>query len=112
MNWQVTTPTKSNALIIPEEALFNSCANIWLPPPKLSISQWADKSRILSSEACATPGAWRTSRAEYQREIMNALSNPFTERVIMMTSAQIGKTELLLNTIGYFADQQDRKSVV
>ena len=106
MNWQVTTPTKSNALIIPEEALFNSCANIWLPPPKLSISQWADKSRILSSEACATPGAWRTSRAEYQREIMNALSNPFTERVIMMTSAQIGKTELLLNTIGYFADQQ------
>ena len=40
-----------------------------------------------------------TSRAEYQREIMNAVSDPLTERVVVMTAAQVGKTEILLNTM-------------
>ncbi|GHS90858.1 hypothetical protein AGMMS49957_17540 [Synergistales bacterium] len=46
------------------------------------------------------------ARAPYQREIMDAISNPFTERVVMMTASQIGKTELLLNVIGYHVDQE------
>ena len=89
-----------------EQQLFNEYSSVWLPPPKLDVANWADTQRRLSSESSATPGIWRTSRAEYQREIMNALSNSLTERVIVMTAAQIGKTELLLNTIGYFVDQQ------
>ena len=76
------------------------------PPPDLTISEWADAERKIPPEASAEPGQWRTSRAEYQREIMNAISNPFTERVIVMTAAQVGKTEILLNTIGYFIDQE------
>ena len=82
-----------------EQQLFNEYSSVWLPPPKLDVANWADTQRRLSSESSATPGIWRTSRAEYQREIMNALSNSLTERVIVMTAAQIGKTELLLNTI-------------
>ena len=89
-----------------EEKLFADYASIWLPPPKLNISQWADDFRRIPPEASAEPGVWRTSRAEYQREIMNALSNPLTERVIVMSAAQIGKTELSLNAIGYYVDQQ------
>ena len=88
------------------QQLLSSHSNIWLPPPDLTISEWADKFRRISSEASAEPGQWRTSRAEYQREIMNAISNPLVERVIVMTSAQVGKTEILLNTIGYFIDQE------
>ena len=89
-----------------EEKIFAEYASVWLPPPKLNISQWADKERRLSRESSAEPGMWRTSRAEYQREIMNALSDPLTERVVMMTAAQIGKSEIALNIVGYFADQQ------
>ena len=80
--------------------------NLWLPPPDLTVSQWADDFRRIPPEASAEPGTWRTSRAEYQREIMNAISDPLIERVVMMTSAQIGKTEILLNTIGFFIDQE------
>lgn len=74
------------------------------PPPKLKVSEWADAERRLSSEASAEPGRWRTDRAPYQREILNAVNDPSVEMVVVMSSAQVGKTELLLNTIGYFVD--------
>ena len=80
--------------------------NIFYPPPDFTISEWADAERRIPPEASAEPGTWNTSRAEYQREIMNAVSDPLTERVVMMTAAQIGKTEIILNTIGYFIDQE------
>ena len=86
--------------------LLSENSGIWLPPPDLTVSQWADAERRISPEASAEPGTWRTSRAEYQREVMDAVSDPQVERVVMMTAAQIGKTEILLNVIGYFVDQE------
>jgi phage terminase large subunit GpA-like protein len=74
---------------------------ILTPPPDLSISEWADVERRLSSEASAEPGPWRTDRAEYQRGIMDAISDPGIETVVIMSSAQIGKTEILGNTVGF-----------
>ncbi|HEV8035544.1 phage terminase large subunit family protein [Yoonia sp.] len=67
------------------------------PPPDLSISDWADQNRRLSSEASAEPGQWRTSRAEYQRGIMEAVSDAGTETVVIMSSSQVGKA-LALDT--------------
>ena len=74
------------------------------PPPKWTISQWADHRRKLSGEAAAEKGQWRTERAEYQRGIMDAVADPDIEQVVVMSSAQVGKTEVLLNCIGYFVD--------
>ena len=84
--------------------LFKSIAKVLAPPPRLMVSDWADRYRRLSSESSAEPGQWNTSRAEYQRGIMDALNDPSTERVVLMTSAQVGKTEILLNAIGYYMD--------
>ncbi|MTH66626.1 phage terminase large subunit family protein [Paracoccus sp. DK608] len=75
------------------------------PPPELTISDWADQNRRLSSEASAEPGQWRTSRAEYQRGIMESISDASTETVVIMSSAQVGKTEVLNNACGYHIDQ-------
>ena len=75
------------------------------PPKRLTVSEWADKYRVLSPEASAEPGRWNTSRAEYQRGIMDAFSDPRVYKVIWMSSAQVGKTEALLNIIGYFIHQ-------
>lgn len=75
------------------------------PPPKLTISEWADSYRKLSPESSAESGSWRTSRCEYQREIMDTFNDPTTERIVVMTSSQVGKTEILLNAIGYYIDQ-------
>lgn len=85
-------------------ALFQDIAKILTPPPKMTVSDWADENRVLSREASAEAGKWRTSRAEYQREIMNAANDPETERVVVMTSSQIGKSEIINNVVGYFVD--------
>ena len=75
------------------------------PPPKLSVSEWADSFRKLSPESSAEVGAWHTSRAEYQREILDAVSDPSIDSVVIMSCAQVGKTEILLNLIGYHIHQ-------
>ena len=73
------------------------------PPPDMMLSEWADKYRFLSQESAARPGRWDTENAPYQREIMNAISDEHTAKVIAMIAAQLGKTDaLILNTIGYY----------
>lgn len=84
--------------------LFRELVRVVAPPPDLTVSQWADLYRRLSSESSAEPGQWRTDRAPYQRDIMDAINDPAVETVVVMTSAQVGKTELLLNIIGYHID--------
>lgn len=74
------------------------------PPPELTVSQWADAERRLSSEASAEAGRWKTDRAPYQRGIMDAVNDPSIDTVVVMSSAQVGKTEFLLNMIGYHID--------
>lgn len=78
---------------------------VFRPPPRLSVSQWADQFRQLSREASSEPGQWRTARAEYQRDILDAISDPATHTVVVMSCAQVGKTELLLNAIGFHIAQ-------
>ena len=69
----------------------------------MTVSQWADKYRRLSSESSAEPGRWRTSKAPYQREIMDAVCDMRVQKVVIMSAAQIGKTDaLILNPIGYY----------
>lgn len=75
------------------------------PPPHLSVSEWADSYRVLSREASAEPGAWRTDRVPYIRGILDAVSDPHIERVVVMSSSQAGKSEVLLNVIGFFMHQ-------
>lgn len=77
---------------------------ILAPPPKLTVSQWADRYRVVPPPS-PEPGKWRTDRVPYLRGIMDAFSDPAFETVLCFTSAQIGKTEALLNVIGFHMDQ-------
>jgi phage terminase large subunit GpA-like protein len=73
------------------------------PPPDMTLTDWADKYRILSKKTSAEPGKWKTSKAPYQREVMNAISDLSVQKVVAMTAAQVGKTDgFILNAIGYF----------
>lgn len=78
---------------------------LWMPPPDLTLSDWADRYRQLSSESSAEPGQWMTDRAPYQRGIMDALSDARVTTIVFKKSAQVGWTEILLNTIGYYVHQ-------
>lgn len=78
---------------------------LMMRPPKLqSVSEWADENRILVSESSSEPGRWRTDRAPYQREIMDAFTQPGIWQIVIMASAQVGKTELELNMMGRAID--------
>lgn len=72
------------------------------PDPLLTVSEWSDRHRMLSSKASAEPGRWRTNRTPYLKAIMDCLSptSP-VERVVFMKAAQLGATEMGSNWIGY-----------
>lgn len=74
------------------------------PPPKLTVSEWADRYRQVSNYS-AEPGPWRTDRTPYLREIMDSFSDPTVNLVAFMKCARIGGTEAGLNIVGYFIDQ-------
>lgn len=74
-------------------------------PIHLTISEWADEYRYLSSRSAAAPGRWQTSRTPYLREPMDALSpQDACECVVLLFGSQLGKTETGLNFIGYIID--------
>lgn len=84
--------------------LFQRIAKIALRPlPNLTVSDWADRYRMLSSEASSEPGRWRTDRAPYQREIMNAFTQPKVWKIAVMSAAQIGKSDIMNNVIGRYS---------
>lgn len=37
-----------------------------------------------------------------KREIMDAINDPFVEDIVIMASAQVGKSEIILNALGYY----------
>jgi phage terminase large subunit GpA-like protein len=72
------------------------------PEPRLTVSEWAEKHRILSSIASAAPGPYRCAKTPYMREIQDNLSSHVTvQEVIFMKSGQVGGTEVGNNWIGY-----------
>lgn len=74
-------------------------------PENLTVSQWADRYRRLSPENSAEAGSWKTSRTPYLKEIMNAFTDNSIERIVVVASSQVGKTEAELNMLGYLIDQ-------
>lgn len=82
--------------------MFERCIAALKPPPELTLSEWADKYRMLSAENSAEPGRWHTDKAPYQREIMDAIGDPHIRKVVIMSAAQIGKTAMLMNMLGYY----------
>jgi phage terminase large subunit GpA-like protein len=110
MNWQEQIKTKQTERLA--HRLDEAIAKALKPPPKLTVSEWADAYRVLSSEAAAEPGKWSTSRAEYQRGMMDAVSDPSIETIVLMTCAQVGKTELINNVVGYHIHQDPAPMLV
>lgn len=83
--------------------LFRKIFAVLKPPPDLTLSEWADTFRRLSAGSSAEPGRWRTSKAPYQKEIMDAITDIAIRKVVIMSAAQVGKTDaMVLNPIGYY----------
>lgn len=88
-----------------ERTLTRRVAKLLAPPPKQTVSDWADAERRLSSEASAEAGRWYTDRAPFQRGIMDARDEDGVHTIVIKASAQVGKSEILLNIIGFHIDR-------
>lgn len=75
------------------------------PEPRLTVSEWADRFRFLSSTSSSEAGPWRTSRTPYLREIQDDLSSSsIVQEIVLKKGAQLGLTESSFNWIGYIID--------
>ena len=75
------------------------------PPEDLTVSQWADKNRRLTSESSAEVGKWRTSRTPYMFDILDSFTDPLIEHIVVVAASQVGKSETINNMVGYCIDQ-------
>ena len=75
------------------------------PPEDITVSQWAAKYRVLSRENAAEAGHWRNSRTPYLVEVMDSFTDPMIKKITLVSSSQVGKSELLNNVLGYIIHQ-------
>lgn len=94
MTYDETSTKKLNKTIKKSIQLFK-------PPEDISVSEWADKYRRLSAENSAEAGKWKTSRTKYLKEIMDAFTDAKVNHLVVVAASQVGKTEMLLNMLGY-----------
>ncbi|GAW36994.1 phage terminase large subunit [Roseovarius sp. A-2] len=73
--------------------------DVLAPRERLTLSQWADRYAVLSPETSAEPGRWKT--LPFQKEIMDAMSDPTLPLVVFRKSARLGYTKMLDWLVGY-----------
>jgi phage terminase large subunit GpA-like protein len=72
------------------------------PPPKLTLSEWAERNFVLADGSSARPGRFRLWA--FQKEILDAIGDPTLERVTVVKPTRIGYTKCLVAGIGATAD--------
>lgn len=82
------------------------------PPEQLTVSEWAEKYRVLDSKSSAMPGAWSNSVTPYLAGIMDEFNNYETEQIIFCKPTQVGGTEALQNMIGYIVMQDPSPTMI
>ncbi len=98
-----TRKKSKNELAYPDWIL--KALEVLKPPEKLTVSEWADKYRILSELDSAAPGHWHTSKTPYLKAIMDAFNSNFVHDITFCAGTQLGKTSAEQNMIGYAVAQ-------
>lgn len=89
------------------KALRGACRK-WAPPPRMSIIDWAEKYRWLSTEEAARPGKYRfevTPHLTWPGGPLEALDDPAVSEIVGRKSAQVAWTSGVLgNALGKWID--------
>lgn len=72
------------------------------PRDKLTVSQWAERYRIVTEGE--KQGPWSNAYARYLVEPMDAFTLPHVQSIILCFAPQTGKTQIALNCLGYAID--------
>ena len=97
---------RTDTLYATASCLYGTASRSIAPRKPMTVSQWADAKRRLSSKSSPIPGQWRTDTNSALREPMDCMSvsSPVRE-VVLMFPIQFGKSEFITNTLGYIMDQ-------
>lgn len=82
--------------------MFKKIVKLLLPPEKMTVDEWADKYRVLTSESAKETGQWETMRTPYMVEIYKNITNKELRQLTLMLAAQLAKSELIINTFGRY----------
>lgn len=69
-------------------------------PEKITVSQWAEKYRILD-ESSNFSGRWSNDITPYLVGIMDAFNDPYIQEINFCKPTQVGGTEAMLNMLGW-----------
>lgn len=87
------------------QVIAQAMARAIAPRKPITVSQWADLHRRLSTKGSALAGRWVTDRNPPLREPMDAMSARSTVRdCVLKFPIQFGKSEVALNVLGYTMD--------
>jgi len=77
----------------------------WLPPPKLTTTEWANRYRYLAAESSALPGKYDSRLTPWVAGMHEALDDANVYKVVCMKSAQVAWTDGVINNwIGRIID--------
>lgn len=79
--------------------LLRQVAQVWAPPPKERLSEWAEKNFVLSPEYSAATGP--LILFPYQREPLDCFTDPYVREIVIMSATQMLKTLVLQCIIAY-----------
>ena len=82
------------------------------PPEQITVSEWAEKYRMLDSKSSAIPGPWSNDITPYLVGVMDEFNNYETQKIIFIKPTQIGGTEALQNMIGYIVMQDPAPTMI
>ena len=83
-----------------------SALKVLKPPEDMTVTEWADKYRVLSPKDSASPGLFHTSRTPYLEKPMNCFNDLHIREITFVAGTQLGKTMAEQNMIAYAIDQE------
>src|SRR5579859_344862 len=86
------------------EELTAGWSSLWIPPERLTLSQWAERNFYLSPEYSGRTGPLKLFG--WQREPFDAFTDPTVEQIVVMAGTQLLKTILIQAALAYIIAEQ------
>lgn len=87
-------------------------AAIIAPPPRLKISEWADKNAWIPPEGNAEPGKYRLARMPHQAAMLDDVNEPGVRETFWMMASQAAGKTLCVTILCEFVISELRKSII
>jgi len=88
-----------------------SALSKFLPPPKITLSEWAVQNYRIAKGTGSTHGGFTFALTPHLREILDAFTDPKISRITWISSVQSAKTTALMVAASYFI-VQDPSSII